>query len=140
MLERLKSSTLREFVDPKTVAMILRILAAAFMIYGHGFGKVMNVINGHFPAGFNPLGIGPEISMILSAFAEGICAFLILIGFWTRLASLFLIINMSVAAFIAHAGTSFGMRERALLYLLIWVVIFLLGPGKFSFDDNGKRS
>lgn len=136
MLKSLKSSTLSEFVDPKTGVMILRIIAAAFMIYGHGFGKLMNVVGGHFPAGFDPLGIGPEISMILSAFAEGVCAFLILIGFWTRLASLFLIINMSVAAFVAHASDPFGTKERALLYLLIWVTVFLMGPGKLSFDDR----
>jgi len=129
MAKRLKSSTLREFVDPKTAAMILRVVAASFMIYAHGYGKVMNVLGGHFPAGFDPLGIGPEISMILSAFAEGICSFLILIGFWTRLASLFLIINMSVAVYAAH-------KELAMLYLLIWIVIFLLGPGKLSFDDR----
>lgn len=130
------SSKLNEFVDPKTAAFILRIFTAAFMIYGHGWGKLMNVFGGNFPSGFDPLGIGPELSMILSAFAEGICAFLVLIGFWTRLASTFLILNMSVAVFIAHAGDSFGGKEKALLFLLIWVVILLVGPGKYSLDNS----
>ncbi|MGD8428330.1 MAG: DoxX family protein [Balneolaceae bacterium] len=136
MLKRLNSSTLSEFVDPKIAVMILRIAAAVFIIYGHGFGKVMNVLSGHFPAGFDPIGIGPEISMILSAFAEGICAFLVLIGYWTRLASLFLIVNMSVAAFVQHASDPFGIKEKALLFLLIWITIFLLGPGKWSLDER----
>lgn len=136
MLKRLNSSTLNEFVDVKTSAFILRVFAAFFMIYGHGWGKVMNVLNGNFPAGFDPIGIGPELSMILAAFAEGVCAFLILIGFWTRLASLFLIINMSVAFLFVHISQSFGDMEKALLFLLVWVVIFLLGPGKYSVDDS----
>lgn len=135
MLKRLQSSTLTEFVDVKLSAMILRIFAAGFMIYGHGFSKVMNVINGNFQFG-DPIGLGPELSLILSAFAEGICAFLILIGFWTRLASLFLIVNMSVAVLFAHAGDPFGRKETALMYLVIWVVIFLLGPGKYSIDNR----
>lgn len=136
MLKRLNSSTLTEFVDPKTSAAILRVVAAFFMIYGHGWGKLMNVFGGNFPGGFDPIGIGPELSMILAAFAEGICAFLVLIGFWTRFALLFLMANMSVAVVFAHAGDPFGNKEKALLFLLIWVVVFLLGPGKFSVDDN----
>jgi putative oxidoreductase len=136
MLKRLNSSTLREFVDPKTSAFILRIFAAAFMIYGHGWGKLMNVFGTNFPSGFDPVGIGPELSMILAAFAEGICAFLILIGFWTRLASLFLMANMAVAVVFAHAGDPFGSKEKALMYLVIWVVVFLLGPGRYSVDNR----
>ncbi len=138
MLKRLNSSTLSEYVDAKTSAMILRIVTAFFMIYGHGFGKLMNVFGGNFPAGFDPIGIGPELSMILAAFAEAICAFLILIGFWTRLASVFLIINMLVAVFFAHVprGDSLADMELPLLYLGLFIVIFLLGPGKYSIDDS----
>lgn len=137
MLKRLNSSTLSEFVDTKTSAAIFRIFAAFFMIYGHGFGKLMNVFSGNFQF-LDPIGLGPEVSLVLAAFAEGICAFLILIGFWTRLASLFLIINMAVALFFVHlpAGDTFGDIEVLLFYLLSWIVIFLLGPGKYSIDNR----
>lgn len=137
MLKRLNSSVLSEFVDPKTSAMILRVLVAFFMIYGHGFGKVMNVVGGNFQF-LDPIGIGPEASLILAAFAEGICAFLIIIGFWTRLASLILVINMAVAVFFHHipAGDTFGDFESAALYLVAFLVIFLLGPGKLAVDKG----
>lgn len=137
MLKRLNSSTLSEFVDTKTSVAVFRIFVAFFMIYGHGFGKLMNVFSGNFQF-LDPIGLGPEISLILAAFAEGICAFLILIGFWTRLASLFLIVNMSVALFFYHlpAGDTFGDIEVLLFYLLSWIVIFLLGPGKYSIDNR----
>lgn len=137
MLQRLNSSTLSEFVDAKTSAAIFRIFVAFFMLYGHGWGKLMNVFGGDF--GFmDPIGIGPTASLILAAFAEGVCSLLIIAGFWTRLASLFLIINMSVAVFLVHlpGGDWFGDMELPLLYLVCFVVIFLLGPGKFSVDDN----
>lgn len=135
MLKRLKSSTLSEFVSTQTSAMVLRIFAAFFMLYGHGFGKLMNVVNGNFQF-LDPIGIGPEASLILAAFAEAICAFLVLIGFWTRLASLILVINMVVVIFFHHipAGDAFGGFETAALYLLAFVVIFLLGPGKMAVD------
>lgn len=140
MINRLKSSTLSEFVDAKTSAMILRVFVAFFMIYGHGFGKVMTVING-FGDDFqflNFLGLGPEISFILAALAEGVFAFFILIGFWTRLSSLILVINMAVAIFMFHIprGDAFGGFETAAMYLVAFIVIFLLGPGKFSVDKG----
>lgn len=137
MLQRLNSTKLSEFIDAKTSAAIFRIFVAFFMLYGHGWGKLMTVFGGSFPAGFDPIGIGPELSMILAAFAEGICSLLIIAGFWTRLASLFLIINMSVAVFIVHfpAGDWFGDMELALFYLVAFAVVFLLGPGKFSIDE-----
>lgn len=138
MLKRLNSSTLSEFVDVKTSAAVLRVFTALFMIYGHGWGKLMNVFGGNFPSGFDPIGIGPELSMILAAFAEGVCSLLIIAGFWTRLASLILVINMAVAVFFYHipAGDAFGDMELALFYLVTFLVIFLLGPGKFSIDES----
>jgi len=39
---------------------------------------------------------------------------------------------MFVAAFIHHAGDPFLQMEKALLFLLIFVVLFLTGPGKFA--------
>lgn len=136
MLQRLKSSTLSEFVNVNTSVMLLRLFAF-LMIYNHGFGKVMNVINGNFQFG-DPIGLGPEISLVLAAFAEGICALLVLVGFWTRLASIILVINMAVAAFLYHlpAGDGFAGMEMALMYLLVFLIIFLLGPGDHSIDKT----
>lgn len=140
MLERLNTSKLNEFVDAKTSAAVFRILVAFFMLYGHGWGKLMNVFGGNFQF-LDPIGIGPTASLILAAFAEGICSLLIIAGFWTRLASLFLIINMAVVIFGYHIPDGdplFGKGgfEHALLYLIAFIVIFLLGPGKYSIDDS----
>lgn len=137
MLQRLNSSKLSEFVDVKTSAAIFRICVAFFMLYGHGWGKLMDVFAGDFGFG-DPIGIGPTASLILAAFAEGICSLLIIAGFWTRLASVFLIINMSVAVFFVHLprGDWFGDMELPLFFLVAFIIIFLLGPGKFSIDDS----
>lgn len=137
MLKRLNSSTLSEFVDVKTSAMVFRVFVAFFMLYGHGWGKLMNVFAGNFQFA-DPIGLGPTVSLILAAFAEGICSLLIIAGFWTRFAALILTINMAVAVFFVHfpAGDWFGDMELPLLYLVAFIVIFLLGPGKYSIDDN----
>lgn len=136
MLKRLNSTKLSEFGDSGMGLLILRVVASFAMIYGHGWGKLMNVLNGNFQFG-DPLGLGPTVSLILAAFAEAICAFLVLVGYYTRGAALVLVINMSVAFFVVHLfNDPFGNMETALLFLTIYLTIFLLGPGKYSLDNR----
>ncbi|MDX1637375.1 MAG: DoxX family protein [Balneolaceae bacterium] len=135
MLDRLKSTKLTEFTDIGIGLLVLRVVASFAMIYGHGWGKLMNVLNGNFQFA-DPIGLGPTISLILAAFAEAICAFLVLVGYYARAAALVLVINMSVAFFFVHLfNDPFANMEKALLFLAIYLTIFLLGPGKYSIDS-----
>lgn len=52
----------------------------------------------------------------------------------TRLATIPLIIAMSVALFFSHHGDIFGKGEHPALYLLGFIVLLISGPGKFSLD------
>lgn len=138
MLQRLKSTDLREFTGTSSSLLILRVLASVFMLYGHGWGKLMNVFSGNFQF-LDPIGLGPELSLILAAFAEGICSILIILGFFTRGAALVLTINMAVAILFVHLfNDPFGGFELPLLYMVVFFTIFLLGPGKYSIDGGSK--
>ncbi|MFC4096662.1 DoxX family protein [Euzebyella saccharophila] len=110
---------------------VLRIGASAFMLT-HGYGKLQMLING---AEFgNPLGIGSTPSLFLAMIGEFVCPILIIFGFKTRWAAIPVIITMAVAAFIVHGSDPFQRKEMALLYLVAFVTIALVGPGKFSAD------
>jgi putative oxidoreductase len=39
-----------------------------------------------------------------------------------------------VAGFVAHSADPFGRKEIALLYLLYYIALFVLGSGKYSID------
>ncbi len=118
--------------------LLLRIAGAGFMLT-HGYGKFMKVLSGDFTFP-DPIGLGPEISLILTAFAEFICAIFVLVGFKSRLFSTFLMFTMLVAAFIAHGADPFGKKELALLYFFIYLAIFLMGAGKYSIDGQREKA
>jgi len=112
---------------------VLRIGASALMLT-HGYGKLQMLING---AEFgNPIGIGATPSLFLTVLGEFVCPILIIIGLKTRLAAIPTAITMAVAAFIVHGADPFQKKEMALVYLLIFVVIAVLGPGKFGIDKK----
>lgn len=101
----------------------------------HGWPKLMKVVNADW--GFaDPLGIGPMASLILTVFAEFICAAAIIVGFRTRLFAIPLIITMAVAAFIVHGSDPLGDKEMALLYLGGFSVLALMGAGRISVDGK----
>lgn len=78
--------------------------------------------------------MGATFSLILAVFAEVVCSILIGLGLLTRLASIPLIITMLVASFMIHATDPFAKKEFALLYLLVYLVVFVIGSRKYSLD------
>ncbi|WP_313376726.1 DoxX family protein [Chishuiella sp.] len=112
--------------------LLIRILAGGFIL-SHGLGKLQKLINGDFTFA-DPLGIGPEASLILTVFAEIICAFFIVLGLFTRFMAVPLIITMLVIIFIVHKTDDFGHKELAYFYLINYIVVFLSGAGKYSMD------
>jgi len=109
-----------------------RIAISAMMLF-HGIPKFQKLIAGDFEFS-DPLGIGEAPSLFLTVIGEFVCPILIIIGFKTRWAAIPAAITMIVAAFIVHGADPFGTKEKALFYLVAFIAIALLGPGKFSVD------
>lgn len=111
---------------------LLRILPSIMMLT-HGLPKFQKLINGNFEFG-DPIGIGPAPSLFLAVIGEFICPILIIIGFKTRWVAIPTAITMLVAAVRVHGDDPFATKEKALLYLVVFIAIIFLGPGKFSID------
>ena len=113
---------------------LLRIVPSALML-SHGIPKFQKLIAGNLEFA-DPLGLGAAPSLFLAVIGEVICPILVIIGLKTRFAAVPTAITMAVAAFIVHAADPLGKKELALLYLVIFVAIILLGPGKYSVDKK----
>ena len=120
--------------NPDLGLLVLRIIGGGMMLT-HGWGKMMKVFAGDF-AFADPIGIGPTASLILTAFAEVVCAFFVLIGWKSKFFSLFLMFTMLVAAFVVHGADPFKDKESALVYFAIYLAIYFMGAGKISIDGS----
>jgi putative oxidoreductase len=116
-----------------TAMLLLRIVAAGLMLK-HGYDKMVHFEDtaSHM---MNFMGIGSKASTALVIFAEFFCSLLIIIGLFTRLACIPLIITMAVALIKAHNSDFLGDGQMAALYLLCFTVLLLTGPGKVSVDS-----
>ena len=109
---------------------LLRIVPSALML-SHGIPKFQKLISGDFQFP-DPIGIGSTPSLFLTVIAEFLCPILIIIGFKTRWAAVPVVITMFVAAFVVHGADPLAKKELGLLYAVIFIVVFILGPGKYS--------
>ncbi len=108
----------------------------------HGWGKLNRLMDG-LSAGevkfYDWMGIGTEASLGLAVFGELVAPAFLVVGLFTRWMSIPAAITMAVAAFGAHAGDPISDKEHALLFLVPYVVLALMGAGKFSLDHRVTR-
>ncbi len=114
-------------------AMLILRTGAGVLMLSHGYDKLI-----HFNEKHNQfmsfMGMSSTVSYTLVVFAEFFCSVLLIMGLFTRLATIPLIIAMSVALIKAHGGDFWGDGEHAALYLCTYLVLLFTGPGRISID------
>ena len=117
-----------------SAAMLILRLGVGILMMMHGYDKLIHF--GELQHKFmNFLGIGSTMSLALVVFAEFFCSLFLILGLFTRLAAIPLIIATCVMVFKAHNGDVFGDGETAALYLTAYLVLLFVGPGRVSVDS-----
>ena len=116
------------------MAMLLLRLTAGILMMHHGYDKLIH-FSEYKDSFMNFLGIGSTASLALVVFAEFFCSLFLVIGLFTRLATIPLIINMCVILFKVNEGNVFDKYEEVPLYLVAYLVLLILGPGRVSVDN-----
>ncbi|WP_315361414.1 DoxX family protein [Prevotella histicola] len=113
------------------------ILLASRLVFGltfasHGLEKLQHFTEtaAHFPA---PFGLSGDVAVGLSIFGELVCGLAFVFGFLTRLTLLPMIFTM-IVAFTTVSGGSVSAGELAFLYLVIFILSWFAGAGKYSID------
>ncbi|WP_159801244.1 DoxX family protein [Flavobacterium sp. MK4S-17] len=120
--------------------LILRLGVGCFMMT-HGLQKLNLIMEPGTAQFIDPIGIGESATLSLAVFSELVCSFLIIMGFATRLAVIPLIITMLVAVFVVHDNDAFNEKELGSLYLVIYILLLVVGSGRYSVDQliSGRK-
>ena len=108
------------------------IISIALMT--HGDGKLLRLIDGNI-WGRTHFIFNEEISMALVVFGEFFAPLFVVIGLGTRFFAIPIIYTFCVIVFDVHWEDSFGKMEKGLMFLVSYISIFLIGPGKISVDN-----
>ena len=120
----------RHLYTPDVALFFLRFTAGFLMLIYHGLPKALNIpaIFIDFP---DPLRISPLLSSISVIFSEVLCSLLLMLGIKVRWAAAPLIFTMFVAGFIFHFEDPFAQKEKAILFMCMYVTTFIYGSDKY---------
>lgn len=117
--------------------LLLRVWYGGSLVLLHGWGKLTNFSEyaGKFP---DPFHVGSKVSLGLAVAGEVLCAVLLVLGLFTRVAALGAAATMGTAFYFAHGArlTGDGNGELAFLYLGAFLALFVAGAGRFSVDAS----
>lgn len=118
----------------KGVSLLILVLRLVFgvLFFIHGLDKMLNfnTLVNDYPS---VLGFGSYMTLMVSIFCEFCCSIFLMAGLLQRLLTIPMIIAMGVAFFDIH-DAMMPEGELALIYFIVFIVLFLVGPGRYSVD------
>jgi putative oxidoreductase len=131
---------LQRIIDPRpsgrlleTGLLLFRLLAGFALLRVHGWEKVA-YYEAELRSIPDPFGLGGGVNVAIAIFSDVFCALLVMLGLFTRLASLPILGTTLVGLLFVHINDPWHGRDVPLVYSIMFLVILLLGPGKYSLD------
>ncbi|MBR2608201.1 MAG: DoxX family protein [Bacteroidales bacterium] len=102
------------------------------LFFLHGVDKMMNFnqLSLNYPSVF---GLGSYMTLMLAVFCEFCCSLFLIAGLLERIILIPMIVSMAVAYFDVHDAI-LPEGELALIYMVVFFILFMVGPGRFSLD------
>jgi putative oxidoreductase len=132
-----------QFLDRyrNTGLLLLRVGIGCSMAFAHGWGKLTGGVEAWVQYGQTMdalLGIGflPAFWGFMAAVAEFFGGLLVALGLLFRPALALLLITMTVAAGAHATGVIEGSPWHALDLGIVFLALFLVGPGRYSIDKR----
>ena len=123
-----------QYCRERIVSIVLLAVRVFFgvLFFMHGLDKMMNfsALSETFP---DVLGFGSYMSLMVAIFCEFCCSLLLIAGLLQRLTLIPMIVSMGVAFFDIH-DAMMPEGELALIYFIVFIILFVTGPGRYSLD------
>lgn len=118
----------------KGVSLFILVVRVVFgvLFFIHGLDKMMNfgTLVTNYPS---VLGFGSYMTLMVAIFCEFVCSLFLIAGLLVRIMTVPMIISMGVAFFDVH-DAMMPEGELALIYFIVFILLFLFGPGRYSID------
>ncbi|HJJ88045.1 MAG TPA: DoxX family protein [Methanocorpusculum sp.] len=131
-----------QYCREKLVSVLLLSIRVIFgvLFFMHGVDKLMNFneLSQTFP---DILGFGSYMTLMVAIFCEFCCSLFLIAGLLLGVMLVPMIVSMAVAFFDVH-DAMFPEGELALIYLIVFCLLYATGPGRYSLDyliDNRIR-
>ncbi len=111
--------------------LVLRVFFG-LLFFIHGLDKLMNFnsLVDNYP---DVLGFGSYMTLMVTIFTEFCCSLFLIAGLLQRILTIPMFLSMAVAFFDVH-DAMLPEGELALIYFIVFLGLFLVGPGRYSVD------
>ena len=123
--------------------LVLRLTLGVLLLF-HGVSKLIGGIDG-ITGGLSKAGV-PGALGYLVYIGEVVAPILLIVGIFSRIGAILVVINMIVALLLVHSSQLFTLSktggyglELQAFYLLTAVAVFLLGAGRYSLGGARGR-
>ena len=123
-----------QYFRGKGVSVLILLIRLFFgaLFFMHGLDKMSNFneLSYTYPSVF---GFGSYMTLMLSIICEFACSMFFMAGCLTRIFLIPMIVAMGVAFFDIHDGMM-PDGELSLIYLILFIILYVTGPGRYSVD------
>ena len=123
-----------QYCKDRVISLLILALRLFFgiLFFSHGLDKMMNFneLSYTYPSAF---GFGSYMTLMLSIFCEFACSIFLIAGLLVRITVIPMIVAMAVAFFDVHDGM-FPDGELSLIYMVLFSILYITGPGRYSLD------
>ncbi len=118
--------------DAASVLILSARIFFGVLFFIHGLDKLMNFnsLVDNYPS---VLGFGSYMTLMVTIFNEFCCSLFLMAGLLQRILAIPMFLSMAVAFFDVH-DAMLPEGELALIYFVVFFILFLVGPGKYSVD------
>ena len=129
-------------LSPDVGRLILRFCVGGLMLF-HGLAKIMHPGSLDFIGGMLSANGLPTMLAYGVYIGEVLAPLMVVVGYQARVGGLLIVINMTLALFLAHTGDFFSLTEHGgwavelqMFYLLSALAVVFLGSGKLAFKQD----